>query len=174
MRQPWAWAIAHGEKTVENRTRNIAGQYRGLVAIHAAGPKPDDRAYIDAALTSDYADWAAYADQLTLDPPLHVGAVIAVVDLVDVHDAADCYDRSLLEVARLYREDRAAFDALPDNGLGGLIGKARMCSPWAMPDHKHLVMKGARLVAPVPAKGRLGLWRPASQLHDEILLGLVV
>jgi hypothetical protein len=36
VRQPWAWAIVNGHKAVENRTRNLAGDYRGLVAIHAA------------------------------------------------------------------------------------------------------------------------------------------
>lgn len=35
IRQPWSWAIIHGGKDVENRSRNIAGQYRGPVAIHA-------------------------------------------------------------------------------------------------------------------------------------------
>ena len=37
VRQPWAWAIIHGGKDVENRTRNLAGAYRGPVAIHVAG-----------------------------------------------------------------------------------------------------------------------------------------
>lgn len=36
IRQPWAWAVIHAGKTVENRSRNIAGDYRGLVAIHAS------------------------------------------------------------------------------------------------------------------------------------------
>ncbi|WP_434315874.1 hypothetical protein [Leifsonia sp. P73] len=36
VRQPWAWAIVEGHKGVENRTRNLAGDYRGPVAIHAA------------------------------------------------------------------------------------------------------------------------------------------
>ena len=35
VRQPWAWAIIHGGKGVENRVRNVAGSYRGPVAIHA-------------------------------------------------------------------------------------------------------------------------------------------
>ena len=35
VRQPWAWAILHGGKDVENRTRNIAGSYRGPLVIHA-------------------------------------------------------------------------------------------------------------------------------------------
>ena len=36
VRQPWAWAIIHGGKDVENRVRNIAGDYHGPIAIHAA------------------------------------------------------------------------------------------------------------------------------------------
>ena len=35
VRQPWAWAIIHGDKHVENRVRNVAGDYRGPLAIHA-------------------------------------------------------------------------------------------------------------------------------------------
>lgn len=35
VQQPWAWAIVYGGKDVENRTRNIAGAYRGPLAIHA-------------------------------------------------------------------------------------------------------------------------------------------
>ena len=34
VRQPWAWAIIHGGKDVENRVRSL-GPYRGPVAIHA-------------------------------------------------------------------------------------------------------------------------------------------
>ena len=40
VRQPYAWAIIHGGKDIENRTRNIAGSYRGPVAIHAALQAP--------------------------------------------------------------------------------------------------------------------------------------
>lgn len=34
IRQPWAWLIAHGFKTIENRQRYCS--YRGLFAIHAS------------------------------------------------------------------------------------------------------------------------------------------
>ncbi|MET7669386.1 hypothetical protein [Micromonospora luteifusca] len=33
VKQPWAWAIAHGGKNIENRSRDIT--YRGRLAIHA-------------------------------------------------------------------------------------------------------------------------------------------
>ena len=32
VRQPWAWAIIHGGKTIENRSRNVAGKYRDTAA----------------------------------------------------------------------------------------------------------------------------------------------
>lgn len=35
IRQFYTWAVIHGGKDVDNRTRNIVGSFRGLVAIHA-------------------------------------------------------------------------------------------------------------------------------------------
>jgi hypothetical protein len=35
VRQPWAWLIANGHKTVENRSRNI-GRHLGRLYIHAS------------------------------------------------------------------------------------------------------------------------------------------
>lgn len=77
VRQPWAWSIMQNEaKDVENRSRNIAGAYRGLVAIHA-GKLVDQDAY-DFLLRQG------------LTPPpqqdLLRGHIIGVVDLVDVVD----------------------------------------------------------------------------------------
>lgn len=71
VRQPWAWAIIHGGKDVENRVRNIAGAYRGPIAIHAA--------LTGANFHARHADLWPFDDR-------HVtGAIIGVVDLVDVH-----------------------------------------------------------------------------------------
>lgn len=36
VQQPWAWAIVHGGKDIENRTQ--AWSYRGPLAIHAGAP----------------------------------------------------------------------------------------------------------------------------------------
>lgn len=70
VRQPWAWQIINQGKDVENRTRNIAGKYRGPVLIHAA-LKADEEALARLPSTAlrvfDY------------------GVVLGVVDLVDVH-----------------------------------------------------------------------------------------
>lgn len=71
LKQPWAWAVAAGKKRVENRTWSTP--YRGTVYIHASGKL--DRAGVD---------WLR--QQTSLKPPsdfVH-GAVVAVVDIVDV------------------------------------------------------------------------------------------
>lgn len=73
VRQPWAWAIIHGGKDVENRVRNIAGDYRGPVAIHAGAAW----------------DWDTQLGVIPTPHPTSValvrGEIIGVVDLVGVH-----------------------------------------------------------------------------------------
>lgn len=82
VRQPWAWAIVHGGKDVENRTRNIAGAYRGPVAIHAA--VLDATGPAAAEVAEAWRHWWAAADS----PGGQRGHIIGVVDLVHVHP--DC------------------------------------------------------------------------------------
>ena len=74
VRQPHAWAIIHGGKDVENRTRNIAGSYRGPVAIHAGlAPFEQDN-------TSSRAHRQAHGSETPTE--LVFCAIIGVVDLV--------------------------------------------------------------------------------------------
>ena len=135
VRQPWAWAIIHGGKDVENRSRNIAGSYRGPVAIHA-GLTEDRAAWGDVDLASA---WLSAGDDVT---HTERGAIIGVVDLVDVHP--DCTE--LVEG----------------------FGHTPTCSPWAMADHLHLLLANPRpLAKPIPYKGALGLWT----LPDAVLAG---
>lgn len=79
VRQPWAWQIIHQGKNIENRTRNIAGKYRGPVAIHAA-LKADELAL--ARLPRRAPEW------VTAPRVFNYGAILGVVDLVDVHQSA--------------------------------------------------------------------------------------
>ncbi|GKT37929.1 ASCH domain-containing protein, partial [Aduncisulcus paluster] len=76
---PWAWQIIHQGKNIENRTRNIAGKYRGPVAIHAA-LKADELAL--ARLPRRAPEW------VTAPRVFNYGAILGVVDLVDVHQSA--------------------------------------------------------------------------------------
>src|SRR5690606_16609210 len=82
------------------------------------------------------------------------GAVIGVVDLTGSHRSKRSMTRSCLG-------EPVCFDDTTPTG--------RLCSPWAMPDHHHLVLENPRpLARPIPAKGRLGLWRPDAALEDAI------
>ena len=129
VRQPWAWAIIHGGKNVENRVRNIAGDYRGPVAIHSA-------------LTGASFDGKHY-DLWPFDKRHVVGAIIGVVDIVDVH-------RSGMECSR-----------------GVTCHEYELCSPWSEAYAYHLELANPRpLRVPLPFKGALGLRRFDSTLID--------
>ncbi|TFC59431.1 MULTISPECIES: ASCH domain-containing protein [unclassified Cryobacterium] len=76
VQQPWAWAIIHGGKNVENRVRNLAGQYRGPLAIHAG--------LTGASFDGDHGDLWPFDER-------HVtGAIIGVVNLRATHHAEFC------------------------------------------------------------------------------------
>jgi hypothetical protein len=149
--QPWAWAIIHGGKTIENRTR--LWSYRGPLAVHA-GARWSDRGAWFEPLQHAYAAWLGF-DQWTgpygghtampIDPKhddrdrelIDFGAVIGVVDLTGSHWATpDCCDgnpwaeRSYVEHDGVTRHDIA-----------------------------HLVLADPRPVdPPIDCRGRLGLW----------------
>ena len=81
VREPWASAIADGSKLVENRSAGFQKSYRGLLGIHAS-KELSTRGTLDPRIRR------LYPDGYPLE--LHLGAVIAVVELVDVHPAAGC------------------------------------------------------------------------------------
>ena len=138
VRQPWAQAINYGGKDVENRTRNIAGDYRGPVLIHA-GLTRDDRGWVE---------FGGYrlTQRMNLGHPYAAGAIIGVVDLVDVHTA------SVIGGCGRLRHD------CPDHGSCRVH-----CSEWAQGPSadgwfQHLVFANPRaLDEPIPYKGGLGL-----------------
>lgn len=76
VRQPHAWQLIHEAKDVENRRSNLAGDYRGTLAI-SAGKQADEPALA----------------ALPMHPPAHVtaprvfdyGVVLGVVTLANVH-----------------------------------------------------------------------------------------
>lgn len=144
VRQPWAWAIIHGGKDVENRVRSL-GPYRGPVAIHVSLSIADAKAWTDQNVQNAMFNAASL-------PVWHatVGTVIGVIDLVDVHPSVDPEWE------------------LPCGGMDDMY-RGHYCSPWAMADHHHLVLSNPRpLPSPIPATGRLGLWRP-----DDALLAAI-
>lgn len=169
VRQPWAWAIVHGGKDVENRVRNIAGAYRGPIAIHAGLAFDQAASFGSIALKAamDSSAVAAGADVFsggymwdlgTPDPRkawgVH-GAIVGVVDLVEVHHST------------MY-----CFTALGQHD-NGEIEFARPCSPWALDDSHHLVLANPRpLREPIPFKGALGLRRLPVEVAEQVWEGV--
>lgn len=84
VRQPWAGLILHGGKDVENRSRNIAGSYRGPLVVHSS--------LTLATLTAADGDpWTRLYDAVGLSTSDDAcGVALGVVDLVGVHPYADC------------------------------------------------------------------------------------
>lgn len=151
VRQPWAWAIIHGGKDVENRVRNIAGDYRGPVAIHAA-----QTVDIDALTTTNIIGAVAikrlFAGQghpsTFKESPR--GAIIGVVDIVGAHRALGINPGEV-------------------NGCGA----SGMCSAWAEPATWHLELANPRpLAEPIPFRGALGLRRLPDEVVQQVLAGV--
>lgn len=172
VRQPWAWAIIHAGKNVENRPRNIAGGYRGPVAIHA-GLTYDRGSHERSQTLREAQDRAAVAagaetfaggylwDFDAPDPRAQwsvPGAIIGVVDLVDVH-------LSKPSTSNTHSGKPVCFDDYTRIG--------HVCSPWAQefpePGGFHMVLASPRpLAEPIPYKGALGLRR----LDPETILAI--
>lgn len=145
VRQPWAWAIIHGGKNVENRVRNIAGGYRGPVAIHA-GLNLDESSFVSATLHNAWL--SAGGDSAPGGWGISKrGRIIGIVDLVEVHHAAHCLN---------------PLDVADDSTW-------KWCSPWAQNDVQHLLLENPRPLAdPIPYTGALGL-----RTLDEAIVDLI-
>lgn len=80
IRQPWAWAIMHAGKRIENRTREWA--YRGEIAIHASKRPPVDEitTAVDWMVGNElisYWDWPGAKS-------IAHGAIVGVATLAEV------------------------------------------------------------------------------------------
>lgn len=81
VRQPWAWAIIHGGKDIENRSWQAVNRglnFRGRVAIHASKGMTRD----------EYEGAAAFMDSIDVACPLPAdlfrGGIIGSVEIIDV------------------------------------------------------------------------------------------
>jgi hypothetical protein len=140
VRQPWALHIIQSGKDVENRVRNIAGTYRGPVAIHAG----------------------LHADQEALRAlPMHApngiprvfeyGAILGVVDVVGVHHATECTTERMVV----------------DGSTASLV--LGTCSSWAEQGAHHIELANPRKLARhIPFRGALGLRTLDPAVVDQI------
>lgn len=129
VRQPWAWAIIHGGKDVENRTRNIAGDYRGPVAIHASkGYDELDFYYVS--------DILAPGDLPEMDA-IAFGAVIGVATLWAVHQGVQgawCCPRDERRYQRWAVPDQWHLCLTNQRPLPEPIPYRGQLGLWALPD----------------------------------------
>lgn len=94
VKQPWAWAIIHGGKDVENRSRKT--NYRGKLCIHAGlgySPEAEGEEVMQTAWRGE-AQVAVERDNMgplrKQDLFLEYGHVIGTIDVVGCHHADDC------------------------------------------------------------------------------------
>ena len=145
VRQPWAWAIVHGGKDVENRVRNLAGDYRGPIAIHAGLAKFEQHNLASRTHA------ALHGGQI--ETRIIYGAIIGVVDLDGVHQGTVTHGPHSQQVASCFR-------------AGKPFG---LCSPWAEHDAWHLELTNPRpLRNAIPWKGALGLQRLPANVIEQI------
>ncbi|OCB09261.1 hypothetical protein A5717_26155 [Mycolicibacterium porcinum] len=139
VRQPWAWQIINQGKNIENRTRNIAGKYRGPVAIHA-GLQPDQ--YALARLPRRAPEW------VTAPRIFDYGVILGVVDLIDVHRACAC--------CAPWGEPGIAY-VEPGERAPHPISHLVLANPRPIPIHKQPRCRGA-----------LGLWTPPADIVARV------
>lgn len=148
VQQPWAWAIFHG-KNIENRTQ--AWTYRGPLAIHA-GNRWSDRGQRSPLVQNAFRK--AAPEYRTREfrlahlnghlPGGAVGAILGVVDLVDVHPEAGCCapwgEASYVEHGGSERRNVV-----------------------------HLILENPRLLDhSIPCRGALGLWTPPADVIQAV------
>lgn len=140
--QPWAWLVASGYKTIENRT--WANSYRGPVVIHASS---SGRHYTpeNDKLIQDLAHPKMLAEledpRFQTDPDFdvfHFGALIGVAELVDI--------------LPLDKVEGQAADILAATGSD--IPPA----VWAEGPLCWVFANALRFAEPIPAKGKLNLY----------------
>ena len=144
IRQPWASLIASGDKVYETRSWNT--NYRGPIAIHAGKQLDKDafRFLITPLATMEQLQKCGITPYTCEDLPR--GAVIAMADLVEVHQIL----HRLGDIVALpTSSDGFAF--IPSE-------KERAFGHWG-PGNYAWELRNIRVLSePIPANGKQGLW----------------
>lgn len=88
IRQPWAWAILHAGKRIENRSRRF--HYRGLICLHVSlyEPTPIDLADFTAVWRESVPDPLQRLSQTALGEFAR-GGIVGTAEIVDVVEQSD-------------------------------------------------------------------------------------
>ena len=152
VKNPWAWAIIHFGKDVENRSRPTS--HRGRLYIHVAQTEAPEALIFPAfqsgvsELSPEEIETLAKEGVLCIEDheptfgiiPEQRGLVIGTVDVVNCHHSSKC-------------QVRESANHVDGHYTGSL------CSQWAMDDSYHWTLSNPRpLEIPFEARGKLGLW----------------
>ena len=152
VRNPWAWAIAHGGKRVENREWQYPPTYRGPLLIHAS------KWHSDAAIV-DTMDSIRHLLPPSAGKPLTLrmfkeqlrGVIVARAELVAVtwnHASGHSFD--------------VLTNACRWCGTSSVAEFVKVCAkpdPWAVPDQFGFILADVvPLDVPVPWKGGLSFF----------------
>jgi hypothetical protein len=162
IRQPWAWAILHAGKRVENRSWAAAPVYRGPLLIHAS------KSIGTAVEREEAARTLLRAGPGDLPIPLfremERGGFVGRANLVDVVRTTEGGHRS----KRGRIECALCGEAIRDDGSG-------VCSrpdPWAVPGALGLILADVEPLVLVPWRGELGLFEADVPVHRlEVAVG---
>ena len=160
IRQPWAFAVVHGGKRIENRSKPT--RYRGPLAIHAgAYSRWDKDGEQEWLVQQAWHEWIKTLPERNVPAArcrkdaihLDFGAFVATAELTGCHYADDCNHICPEPEDWDWRTDLPCTDH---------EGPCRNhCSPWAFPDLWHWELANVTpLPRPIPAHGWLGLWIP--------------
>lgn len=174
VRQPWAWAICHAGKRVENREWNkspgMIAQARRLVgqtiAIHAAqgGTQSGCAAAMAGMLDrvrmkTDLTPARQSLPVLPYRQDMPRGAIVATALLADVYDGGYLGHRrhDFGRCSLCGQENPTQRELLRGAPFGG--GQCPKRDPWAIDGQTWLILADvAVLPRPVPAKGGQGWW----------------
>ena len=191
IRQPWASLIALGVKTIG--TRSWSTRYRGPLVIHAGKARPPCSQWEDGPFddldrfqygaftrgpldtTVDDASWWLHDAEADAVPvPMPLGAVVAVVDLVDVVPIIDGSlgwtedsDTPPAAVVVSWRGSALLVDTREIGPFPDLTDQL----PYGdfTPGRYAWLLDNPRAIdPPIPAKGKLGPWRPDAALRLEV------
>ena len=153
LRQPWAFAVAHGGKRVENRSWQCPLWLTEL-AIHAGARSGwDDDGEFSPLVVRAWRQHIAALPPMNAALPyprresLHMdfGAVVAVARVTSCHLDGQCY----------------LFPAFDD--------ETGRCSPWAASGQYHWQLADIRTLAkPVPCRGQRKLWTLPDDVESAI------
>lgn len=143
--QPWASLIAHGHKRFE--TRSWRTNYRGPIAIHA-GKKIERQAVLMLAR-----DHTRIWHKIT---PLPTGCIVAVAELVDCSLVTNWSRSSVFSATSNYDGTPVIHGKEGDIFLK--LDPTELRFGDYTPGRYAWELANVRLIEPIPAKGRQGLW----------------